>query len=86
MEGTGFWSFCTLQIIIKTHNGEWPSGKAPGFGPGIRGFESLLPSQVIITTTDRLKSVIFVVLHLLYMFESFLSLLTPVAHVSVMNM
>lgn len=23
----------------------WPSGKAPGFGPGIRGFESLHPSQ-----------------------------------------
>ena len=23
----------------------WPSGKAPGFGPGIRGFESLTPSQ-----------------------------------------
>jgi hypothetical protein len=22
-----------------------PSGKAPGFGPGIRGFESLHPSQ-----------------------------------------
>lgn len=25
--------------------GMWPSGKAPGFGPGIRGFESLHPSQ-----------------------------------------
>lgn len=25
--------------------GEWPSGKAHGFGPCIRGFESLLPSQ-----------------------------------------
>ena len=25
--------------------GEWPSGKAPGFGPGMRGFESLLPSH-----------------------------------------
>lgn len=23
----------------------WPSGKAPGFGPGIRGFESLHPSH-----------------------------------------
>ncbi len=28
-----------------TFNGMWPSGKAPGFGPGIRGFESLHPSQ-----------------------------------------
>ena len=26
-------------------NGESPSGKAPGFGPGIRGFESLHPSH-----------------------------------------
>ena len=25
--------------------GMWPSGKAPGFGPGIRGFESLHPSH-----------------------------------------
>ncbi len=24
-----------------------PSGKAPGFGPGIRGFESLHPSQIL---------------------------------------
>ena len=27
--------------------GPSPSGKAPGFGPGIRGFESLRPSQVL---------------------------------------
>ena len=27
-------------------NGPSPSGKAPGFGPGIRGFESLRPSQI----------------------------------------
>ena len=27
------------------HNGMSPSGKAPGSGPGIRGFESLHPSQ-----------------------------------------
>ena len=25
--------------------GDSPSGKAPGSGPGIRGFESLIPSQ-----------------------------------------
>ena len=30
---------------IQVNNGESPSGKAPGFGPGMRGFESLLPSQ-----------------------------------------
>ena len=33
------------QIKIMLVVGEWPSGKAPGFGPGIRGFESLLPSH-----------------------------------------
>ena len=26
--------------------GGWPSGKAPGFGPGIQGFESLTPSHI----------------------------------------
>lgn len=30
-----------------------PSGKAPGFGPGIRGFESLHPSQAIIKTSHE---------------------------------
>lgn len=37
----------------RTRNGEWPSGKAPGFGPGIRGFESLLPSQNENRSFDR---------------------------------
>ena len=32
----------------------WPSGKAPGFGPGIRGFESLHPSHPI----DRCDSIL----------------------------
>ena len=32
-------------------DGPSPSGKAPGFGPGIRGFESLRPSQAIIVTS-----------------------------------
>jgi hypothetical protein len=31
--------------IIAVAIGMWPSGKAPGFGPGIRGFESLHPSH-----------------------------------------
>lgn len=38
------------SIIVRAHFiivviRAWPSGKAPGFGPGIRGFESLRPSQ-----------------------------------------
>lgn len=33
--------------------GGWPSGKAPGFGPGIRGFESLTPSHEFITDVRR---------------------------------
>ena len=38
--------------------GEWPSGKAPGFGPGIRGFESLRPSQIrkTLPVIDKLES------------------------------
>lgn len=32
-----------------------PSGKAPGFGPGIRGFESLHPSHEIITDTKEFE-------------------------------
>ena len=35
----------TFIGAILTVNGAWPSGKAPGFGPGIRGFESLRPSH-----------------------------------------
>ena len=34
------------NLFTRHFNGTWPSGKAPGFGPGIRGFESLLPSQI----------------------------------------
>ncbi len=30
---------------MNKSNGDWPSGKAPVFGTGIRGFESLIPSQ-----------------------------------------
>jgi hypothetical protein len=29
-----------------------PSGKAPGFGPGIRGFESSQPSQILLSYWD----------------------------------
>ncbi len=31
--------------MAKIYIGRWPSGKAPGFGPGIRGFESSPPSS-----------------------------------------
>ena len=34
-----------LTVLIEADYGDWPSGKAPGFGPGIRGFESLIPSH-----------------------------------------
>jgi hypothetical protein len=36
-------NMATLQL--RFDDGEWPSGKAPGSGPGIRGFESLFPSH-----------------------------------------
>ena len=38
-----------LHVVALTrvaHIGPSPSGKAPGFGPGIRGFESLRPSHM----------------------------------------
>ncbi len=35
----------SLSRFSKENIGAWPSGKAPGFGPGIRGFESLRPSH-----------------------------------------
>ena len=36
------------RVILSLHkyNGAWPSGKAPVFGTGIRGFESLRPSHI----------------------------------------
>jgi hypothetical protein len=39
--------FVGITVTLQLHfdDGEWPSGKAPGSGPGIRGFESLLPSH-----------------------------------------
>jgi hypothetical protein len=43
-----FVRFTQAQSIQK-HNGESPSGKAPPFGGGIRGFESLFPSQAAYT-------------------------------------
>jgi hypothetical protein len=36
-----------LQNMLPAYFGAWPSGKAPVFGTGIRGFESLRPSQVL---------------------------------------
>ncbi len=44
-----FTAYNRLVLRIRKHiwhNRAWPSGKAPGFGPGIRGFESLRPSQM----------------------------------------
>lgn len=38
-----------------SNDGEWPSGKAPVFGTGIRGFKSLLPSQEINIDLPMLK-------------------------------
>ena len=40
----GFESLPLRHILVLV--GQSPSGKAPGFGPGIRGFKSSLPSQL----------------------------------------
>lgn len=37
--------FGEISERILARTGDSPSGKAPGSGPGIRGFESLIPSQ-----------------------------------------
>ena len=42
-----------LVFIAIANIGMWPSGKAPGFGPGIRGFESLHPSHKKETSIRR---------------------------------
>ena len=34
-----------IRIIYNSYTGDSPSGKAPGSGPGILGFESLIPSH-----------------------------------------
>ena len=40
------WFFCAWEVESI---GDSPSGKAPAFGAGIRGFESLIPSQTVLT-------------------------------------
>lgn len=54
--------FIFVQICYNNSRtriiGVWPSGKAPGFGPGIRGFESLHPSHV--RRISSLRSVLLV--------------------------
>ena len=41
--------YTKINLLIRSlrifDSRAWPSGKAPGFGPGIRGFESLRPSH-----------------------------------------
>lgn len=49
MKPAGF--FAIVGKVI----GMSPSGKAPGSGPGIRGFESLHPSQVEKISPERAK-------------------------------
>ena len=41
---------------MKRFIGPSPSGKAPGFDPGIRWFESSRPSHMIETSLDRLAA------------------------------
>jgi hypothetical protein len=53
-------SMATAQLHFD--DGTWPSGKAPGFGPGIRRFESYRPSQFdydcLLTHISRIISLI----------------------------
>jgi hypothetical protein len=43
--------------LLHLDDGAWPSGKAPGFGPGIREFESLRPSQSSFSLFSSVMSV-----------------------------
>ena len=40
-----FFTDLGMMYNLISFTGMSPSGKAPGFGPGIRGFESLHPNQ-----------------------------------------
>lgn len=40
-----FLACLTMVYNLSSFTGMSPSGKAPGFGPDIRGFESLHPNQ-----------------------------------------
>ena len=42
-----------------TNVGDSPSGKALGSGPSIRGFESLIPSQMLRMKNDAKPSAVF---------------------------
>ena len=45
--GVEFWAVITYnQTVFTLYTGGSPSGKAPVFGTGIRGFESLTPSHI----------------------------------------
>ncbi len=63
-------------------DGPSPSGKAPGFGPGIRGFESLRPSQVIIVTSLLSAGNFLSRLYLGCLFDHALTRVLPILSIS----
>lgn len=63
-------------------DGPSPSGKAPGFGPGIRGFESLRPSQVIIVTSHLSAGNFLSRLYLECLFDQALTRVLPILSIS----
>ena len=63
-------------------DGPSPSGKAPGFGPGIRGFESLHPSQVIIVTSLLSAGNFLSRLYLGCLFDHALTRVLPILSIS----
>ena len=67
---------------VPRDNGPSPSGKAPGFGPGIRGFESLRPSQAIIVTSLLSAGNFLSRLYLGRLFDQALTRVLPILSIS----
>ncbi len=67
---------------VPRDDGPSPSGKAPGFGPGIRGFESLRPSQVIIVTSLLSAGNFLSRLYLGCLFDQVLTRVLPILSIS----
>ena len=70
---------------VPRDDGPSPSGKAPGFGPGIRGFESLRPSQAIIVTSLLSAGNFLSRLYLGYLFDHAPTRVLPILYVSALQ-
>ena len=54
-------SILVLLVLNRNRNGAWPSGKATGFGPAIRRFESFRPSYSISIYQKKKDPFLFII-------------------------